>query len=167
MGGEQGFRGGQLKAGPDLGVRAKVGNRPGYGRGSRGDRRWLLLGAGAGEKTGPTSGPRWSAAKRAARAERGERWQVGLRVRALTRSWAWRASRAELRRCALGRTEGGKREWAARLGCPGWAEREGTGWNGVWARAGLGKEVWAGFGSFFFSISFFPILKQSNTFEFK
>ena len=74
------------------------------------------------------------------------------------RGWAERGKKA-------GREEelAGPRDWAA----SGWAEREGTGWTGVWARAGLGKEVWAGFGSSFFSISFFLILKQSNTFEFK
>ena len=78
--GVQGWREGQIKAGRDLGVSAKVGNRRGYGRGSRGDKRGPLPGAGEGEKTGPTSGPRWSAANRVARAERG--WlTVGSRRR--------------------------------------------------------------------------------------
>ena len=76
---------------------------------------------------------------------------MGLRVGALMRSWAWHASRAELRRCALDRTEGGKREWAARLGCPrlGRAQKgnrgtglgpreEGEGWEVGWGEAGSG-----------------------------
>ena len=90
---------------------------------------------------------------------------MGLRVGALTRSWAWRASRAELRRCALGWTEGGKREWAARLGCPrlGRAGRNGLDWSvGTgWAREKKGS--WAkrvGLG-FFLLGSYFPFLFYS------
>ena len=86
---------------------------------------------------------------------------MGLRVGALMRSWAWRASRAELRRCALGRTEGGKREWAARLGCPrlGRAGRNGLDWSvGTgWAREGGLGWVWV------FLLFYFLCFSKSNT----
>ena len=104
---------------------------------------------------------RWSSEQSksaAGRKESGEdnadRWAWGISGRerecwrgllGCGRGWAERGKKA-------GREEelAGPRDWAA----SGWAEREGTGWTGVWARAGLGKEVWAGFGSSFFSISF-------------
>ena len=70
---------------------------------------------------------------------------MGLRVGALTRSWARRALWAGLR--------GGKREWAARLGLgrsvgAGWTrERLGrAGLDAVESWAGVGREVGCGLG---------------------
>jgi len=118
---------------------------------------------------------------------------VGLRVGALTRSWAWRASRAELRRCVAGPSWQGRGRWevgthagplraglrsVGRRGGREWLGRVGerTGrqvWGGKreWAmgRFGLGwavSWVWLWVCFLFFSFSFL-FLNKSNLIEFK
>ena len=157
--GEAGMRG-RGRPGPTyraaaiLGVRARVwkaGVIPG-----RVSRLAVARPGEAGETTGPTSGPRWSAAKCVARAERGRRAGASRPARGeLGRAGgllalAGRAGRRRRGLRSVGRR--GEREWLGRVGSER-AARFGVGKRRVGhgpLRVGLGCElgflfwVWAG-----------------------
>jgi len=131
----------------------------------------------AGETTGPTSGPRWSAAKCVARAERGRRAGASRPARGeLGRAGgllalAGRAGRRRRGLRSVGRR--GEREWLGRVGSER-AARFGVGKRRVGhgpLRVGLGcwaaGKSWAGSSlGWVFWVSSFLFLIQSK-FEFK